>query len=76
MVIPCYSNCKIGYFLEILFSLKTIELLANRLQPHSVVTPLFSVRTVSLASSQRCRRIDADARCKRALVHRARKLCV
>ena len=53
--------------LAILFSLKTMELLENRLQPHSGVTPLFSIRTESLVSSQSCGRIDADAWCKRAL---------
>ena len=53
--------------LAILFSLKTMELLENRLQPHSGVTPLFSIRTESLVSSQSCRCIDADAWCKRAL---------
>ena len=35
--------------LAILFSLKTMELLENGLQPHSGVTPLFSMRTESLA---------------------------
>ena len=47
--------------------LKTMELLENRLQPDSGVTPLFSMRTVSLALSQSCSSIDADAWCKRAL---------
>ena len=40
--------------LVILVSLKTMELLKNGLQPHSGVTPLFSMTTVSLASSQSC----------------------
>ena len=53
--------------LAILFSLKTMELLENRLRPYSGVTPLFSIRTESLVSSQSCRRIDADAWCKRGL---------
>ena len=39
----------------------------NRLQPQSGVTPLFSMRTVSLASSQSCCSVDADAWCKRDL---------
>ena len=51
--------------LAILFSLKTMELLENRLQPHSGVTPLFSIRTESLVSSQSCRSIDAECFCKR-----------
>ena len=38
--------------LMILFSLKTIESLENGLQTHSGVTPLFSMRTESQASSQ------------------------
>ena len=53
--------------LAILFSLKLVESLENRLQPHSGATPLFSMRTESQASSQRCRSIDAEAWCKRAL---------
>ena len=31
---------------------------------HFQVTPLFSMRTELLASSQSCRSIDADAQCK------------
>ena len=53
--------------LGILISLKTMESLKNGLQPHSGVTPLFSMRTVSLASLQSCRSNDIDAWCKRAL---------
>ena len=34
---------------------------------HSGVTPLFSVRTESLASLQSFRNVDADAWCKQAL---------
>ena len=52
--------------LAILFSLKTMESLENGLQPQSGVTPLFSNRTESLASSQSCQSIDTDAWCKRA----------
>ena len=37
--------------LMILFSLKTMELPVNELQPHSWVTSLFSMRTAFLASS-------------------------
>ena len=48
--------------LVILFSLKTKESLEKGLQPH-----LFSMRTESLASSQSCRTIKADAWCKWAL---------
>ena len=37
--------------LAVLFQLKTMELFENGLQPHSGVTPLFSLRIVSLVSS-------------------------
>ena len=53
--------------LAILLSLKTKELLENRLQPRSGVTPLFSMRTVLFESSQNCRSGDADIWRKRAL---------
>ena len=53
--------------LAILFSLKTMELLQIGAATHFQVSPLFSIRTVMLASSQRCRNVDADARCNRAL---------
>ena len=43
--------------LAILFSLKTMETLENGLQTHSEV------------SSQSCYSIDAEAWCKRALIH-------
>ena len=39
----------------------------NGLLPQSGATPLFSMRTISLVSSQSCRSNDADAWCKRAL---------
>ena len=53
-----------------------MELLENGLQLKNytnigqnlnLMTPLFSVRTVSLALSQSCRSVDTDAWCKRAL---------
>ena len=50
----------------ILFSLKSVKSLENRLQPHSGATPLFSMRTESQALSS----IDADAWCKWALTRR------
>ena len=53
--------------LAILFPLKTMDLLENGLQPQSGVTPLFSMKMVSLVSSQSSRSIDADTWCKRAL---------
>ena len=53
--------------LAILFSLKSMELLENRLQPHSGATPLISMGTESQASSQSCHSVDADAWCKWAL---------
>ena len=53
--------------LAILFSLKTMESLENRLKTQSGATPLFSMRTESQASSQSCRTVDADAWYKWAL---------
>ena len=53
--------------LAILFSMKSVESLENRLQPHSGATPLFSIRTESQASSLSCRSVDADAWCKQVL---------
>ena len=44
-----------------------VELLENGLQPHSGAIALFLMRTTSLASSQSCRSIDADAWYKRGL---------
>ena len=61
----CCDNSAIT--LAILFSLKTVESLENRLQTHFGATPLFSMRTVLLSSSQSCRSVDADAWCKWAL---------
>ena len=54
--------------LLILFSLKIMELLENGLRHRSGVTPLFSMRTVLLASSRSCHSVDADAWCKQALI--------
>ena len=53
--------------LAILFSLKTIESLQNGVATYFQATPLFSMRTVSLVSSQSCCSVDADAQCKRGL---------
>ena len=55
--------------LAILFQLKTMELLQNADATHFQATLLFSMGTVSPASSQSCRSIDADAWCKWALVN-------
>ena len=44
--------------LVVLFSLKTLDLLQNGVATHFWVTPLSSMRTVSLASSQSCRSVD------------------
>ena len=44
--------------LAILFSLKSVESLENRLQPHSGATPLFSMRMEWQASLQSCRSVD------------------
>ena len=38
-----------------------IENIENGLQPHSGVTPLFSMSIVSLVSLQSCRNFDSDA---------------
>ena len=70
---PVYTKCQHQrcdnsvMTLVILFSLKSVESLENRLQPHSGVTPFFSMRTESQASSLSCHSIDADAWCKWAL---------
>ena len=48
-------------------SLITMELCKNGVATHFKVTPLISMRTVSLALMQSCRGVDADAWCKRAL---------
>ena len=50
-----------------LFSLKTIESLKSRLQPHPGVTQLFSIKTILSASLQSCHSIDSDAQRKRAV---------
>ena len=44
----------------ILFSLKTTELLQNMVAINFQVAPLFSMRTVSLASLQSCRSVDVE----------------
>ena len=43
------------------FSLKTMESLQNGVGTYFQVTPLISMRSKSLASSQSCRSLDADA---------------
>ena len=53
--------------LAILFSLKSVEMLENRLQPQPGGTLLFSMRTGSQASSQSCRSVAADTWCKRVI---------
>ena len=45
-------------------SLEKVESIENGLQPNSGVTPLFSMRTASLASSQSSYSIAADTWCK------------
>ena len=44
-----------------------IEPLQNVVATHFLVTALFSMRTVSLASSKSCRSVDSDPWCKLAL---------
>ena len=47
--------------LAILLLLKTIESLKNGLQPHCGASPLLTMRTESLASSQSCCSVDVDS---------------
>ena len=73
----CFRQCitrsfknHLKFLLQILatlFSLKTMETLQNRVAIHFRAAPLFSMRTVSLASLQSCGSVDTDARCKWAL---------
>ena len=53
-----------------LSSLITVESLQIGGATHFQATPLFSMRTVSLASSQSCRSVDSDAWCKQTLRRR------
>ena len=53
--------------LAILFSLKKMESLQNRVATHFQTTSLFSMRTVSIVLSQSSGSVNADAWCKRAL---------
>ena len=46
-----------------------MELLQIGFATHFQVAPLFSMRTESQVSAQRCRRVDADAWYKRSLTH-------
>ena len=50
--------------LAIVFSLKTMELIQNGIVTYFQETPLFSMRTILIASPQSCRSVDADAWCK------------
>ena len=52
MFLCYYTLCKFGH---------------DMFATHSGVTPLFSMRTKSQASSQSCRSVDADSWCKRTL---------
>ena len=61
----CCDNS--AMMLVILFSLKTMESLQNRVATYFQVIPLISMRTKSLASSQSGCRVDVDAWCKQAL---------
>ena len=54
--------------LAILLPLKTMESLKNEVATHFRATPLFSMRTISLGSSKHCRRVDAEAWCKRDVI--------
>ena len=49
--------------------------LENGLQPHSGASPLFSMRTESLVSSQSCRSVDPDTWCKQALTCTCALMC-
>ena len=61
----CCTNS--AMILAILFLLKTTESHQNGIATHFQETLLFSLRTVSLALSQSCCCIDADAWCKLTL---------
>ena len=61
-----FTPMRLAMALVILFSLKTMVSLENGLQLHSDATPLFSMGTESLASSQSS---NADDWCKWALIH-------
>ena len=50
------------------YLLKTIESLQIGVGTHFRVTPMFSMKMVSLGSLQSCRRHDTEAWCKRAIV--------
>ena len=63
---PFYTSINAAMTLVILLSLKTTELLQIGVANHSGVTALFSIRPISLASSQHCHNVDADAQYKRA----------
>ena len=63
----CCDNSVI--MLGVLVSLKTMQLLQNGVASHFRATPLFSMRTVSLASSQLCRSVYAGAWCKLVLTN-------
>ena len=61
---PVYTKCQrqrrnnSAMTLEMMLTLKTMELLQNGVATHFRKTALFSKRTLSLASSQCCRSID------------------
>ena len=67
MLGPGYNKCQCqrcencAMTVAILFSLKTMESLQNGVATHFQVTPSFTMITESIASSQHCRRVDADA---------------
>ena len=63
------QRCNIisAMMLAILFSLKTMESIQNGIANHFQATPLFSMKTVMLASLQSCHNVDADAWCKLGL---------
>ena len=66
-VLRAYLHQMSASMLAILFSLKTMESLQNGVATHFQATPLFSMRTILLASST-CHSADADAWCKWALM--------
>ena len=57
-ILPCPKLC---------LQAVTMESLLNGVVTHFRVTPLFSMRTVLLTSSQSCRSVVADAWCKQTL---------
>ena len=64
---PIYTKRKCQCSDNSVMMLAALHIENNGLQPQSGVTPLFSMRTVSLVSTQSYCSVDTDAQCNRAL---------